>query len=463
MADFDVAYLQELPVFKNIPGEHVQWLLNTGEIQALAPGEALFTKGQPSDYMHLILEGQINISLEQNGTYKYFVSVKKGEVTGVLPFSRLRAAAGQGIAAVPTKVLSLHRQHFPELERVSPELVQELVGIMTDRVRDFTRSQQQNEKLMALGKLSAGLAHELNNPAAAIVRSSSELLRIHHNVPEKFKRIMTMHVTPEQVDAVNNILLRVIAADLQSNLTLLARNSLEDEIIDWLEEQDVPDGYELAEILVESGVTLTDLEAIKTILAGNNLPEVLDWFANTLNTEKLICDIQASAKRISELVNAVKTYSHMDRGQDKEKTDLHHGLKSTLTMLTHKLKEKNIQVEQDYQANLPPITAYVGELNQVWTNLIDNAIDALAAGGKLRLATRQEGNSVKVTVADNGAGIPADVLNRIFEPFYTTKPVGKGTGLGLDIVNKILLHHDASIKVQSQPGNTVFEVCFPVA
>lgn len=463
MAVFDVAYLQDLPVFKAIPGEHLQWLLTKGEIRELAPGEALFTKGQPSDYMHLILEGQINISLEQNGSYKYFVSVKKGEVTGLLPFSRLRAAAGQGIAAVPTTVLSLHRQHFPELERVSPELVQELVGIMTDRVRDFTRSQQQNEKLMALGKLSAGLAHELNNPAAAIVRSSAELLRIHHNVPEKFKRIMTMHVTPEQVDAVNDILFRKIKTGPESNLTLLERNSLEDEITDWLQEQAVEDGYLLAETFVESGITISDLENIRAILAGYYLAEVLDWMANTLNTEKLICDIQTSAKRISEMVNAVKTYSHMDRGQDKEKTDLHSGITSTLTMLNHKLKEKNIQVEQDFQPGLPQVQAYVGELNQVWTNLIDNAIDAMAPGGKLRLATRQEDGNVKVTVADNGAGIPPEILTRIFEPFYTTKPMGKGSGLGLDIVNRILQHHDASIKVQSQPGNTVFEVCFPAA
>ncbi|GEO05922.1 sensor histidine kinase [Adhaeribacter aerolatus] len=462
MAVYDVAYLQELPVLKSIPTEHLEWLLKTSEIRELAPGQALFTKGQPTDYMHLVLEGQINISLEQNGTYKYFVSVKKGEITGLLPYSRLRTAAGQGIALVPTTVLSLHRRYFTELEHVSPELVQELVGIMTDRVRDFTRSQQQNEKLMALGKLSAGLAHELNNPAAAMVRSSAELLRIHHSVPEKFKRIMSMHVTPDQVDAVNDILFRKIDAGLQSNLTLLERNSLEDEITDWLEEQEVEDGFLLAETFAESGVNLTDLEEIKAILAGNNLSEVLDWIANTLNTERLICDIQASAKRISALVNAVKTYSHMDRGQDKEKTDLHSGIKSTLTMLNHKLKEKNIQVEQDFGKDLPLVNGYVGELNQVWTNLIDNAIDALEPGGKLRLATRVEGDNLKVTVQDNGSGIPAEALNRIFEPFYTTKPVGKGTGLGLDIVNKIMLHHDAAIKVQSQPGNTVFELCFPI-
>ena len=217
MANFDVAYLQQFAIFKAIPPDHLQWLLNTGKVQELETGQALFTKGEPTDHLHLILNGQIDISLDQNGQYKFMFSVKKGEITGLLPFSRLRTAAGRGIAHEPTTVLSLHRQHFPEMERVSPELVQELVGLMTDRVREFTRHQQQNEKLMALGKLAAGLAHELNNPAAAIVRSSAALRRLHHIVPEKFKHIMTMHITPAQVDAVNAILFSKIKAGLQTN------------------------------------------------------------------------------------------------------------------------------------------------------------------------------------------------------------------------------------------------------
>jgi signal transduction histidine kinase len=243
---------------------------------------------------------------------------------------------------------------------------------------------------------------------------------------------------------------------------MLARNNQEEEIIDWLEDKGLEDGYLLAESFVESGVKLADLEKINTILEGKHLPEVLDWVANALNTEKVICDIQAASKRISELVNAVKTYSHMDRGQDKEKTDIHSGITSTLTMLNHKLKEKKIVVEQFFQPDVPPVSAYVSELNQVWTNLFDNAIDAMAEGGILKITTRHEGDFVKVDIADNGSGIPAEAVSRIFEPFFTTKPVGQGTGLGLDIVNKIMMHHNADIKVKSEPGNTVFSLCFPV-
>lgn len=462
MVNFDVAYLQEFPIFKAIPPDHLQWLLNTGNIHQLKAGEALFTKGEPTDYMHLILAGQIDISLDQNGQYIYMFSVKTGEITGMLPFSRLRTASGRGIAREPTTVLSLHKQYFPEMERVSPELMQELVGLMTDRVREFTRQQQQNEKLIALGKLSAGLAHELNNPAAAIVRSSAELRRMHHSVPEKFKRIMTMHVTPEQVDVVNAILTTKIEAGLQTDLPLLARSSQEDDMADWLAEKQVPEPYPLAETFVDAGVTIAELEEINNTLGGAHLTEVLEWVANTLNTEKVICDILASGKRISELVNAIKTYTHMDRGQGKEKTDLHRGIASTLTMLNHKLKEKNIQVEKDFQPDLPPVSAYVSELNQVWTNLIDNAIDALPVGGKLTITARKQGEFVEVILADNGTGIPAEHLGQIFEPFFTTKPIGQGTGLGLDIVNKIMTHHHADIKVKSVPGNTVFTLLFPI-
>lgn len=462
MVIYDAAYLKELPVFKQIPQDHLQWLFDHAEIRELPAGELLFHKDQPTDYMHVILAGQIDIALEQNGAYKYLLSVKKGDITGILPFSRLRSAKGRGVALVPTTVLSLHRSYFPEMERISPEMVQELVALMTDRVRDFTRNEQQNEKLVALGKLSAGLAHELNNPAAAIVRSSAELLRMHHSVPDKFKRVLVMRLAPEQVDKINAILFSKIEAGLQSNLTLLERNNLEEEITDWLEAKEVEEGYLLAETFVESGLTISDLEAIASILEEKYLSDMLTWVANSLNTERVICHIQAASKRISELVNAIKTYSHMDRGQEKEKTNITSGIASTLTMLNHRLKEKNIQVVQNYAPNLPPVSAYVSELNQVWTNLIDNAIDAMDTGGTLTITAELQGDFVKVMLEDTGHGIPAENMNHIFEPFYTTKAVGKGSGLGLDITKKIMMHHNADIKVTSEPGHTVFTLCFPI-
>ncbi len=189
---------------------------------------------------------------------------------------------------------------------------------------------------------------------------------------------------------------------------------------------------------------------------------MLDWIANALETEKVICSIRSASDRISELVHAIKTYSHMDRGQEKEYTSIAEGLNSTLTMLNHKLKEKNIKVVQQFAPDLPLVPAYVGELNQVWTNLIDNAIDAMPAGGTLTLAAHLKSDHVAVQITDNGDGIPPEVMPHIFEPFYTTKPIGKGTGLGLDIVHKILMHHNATIMSSSVPGETIFRLCLPL-
>ena len=462
MAVFDPAYLKSLPVFSEIPAEHLQWLLQTSEIITLQAGELLFDTGQSADYMYVLLEGQLNLSLEQSGRYNFFSSLKQGDVTGYLPFSRLKVAGGRAVAQDHTSVLRLHKRHFGEMEQVSPEMVQKLVALMTDRVREFTRTEQQHEKLIALGKLSAGLAHELNNPAAAIVRSASELRRMHHAVPDKFKRIMTMQLTPEQVDELNAVLFSLMEDGRDNNLPLMERASLEDELIDWLVQKDVEETYSLAGIFAGWNVTVDSLEKVSVILGGKYLPEILDWIANSLETERVICNIQSATRRISELVSAVKTYSHMDKGQGKEKTSIPDGIGSTLTILNHKLKEKDIRVARNYDTGLPLVPAFVGELNQLWTNIIDNAVDAMSEKGTLRIDAWPEPGKVIVRIADDGHGIPKDVLPHIYEPFFSTKQVGKGTGLGLDIVHKIVMHHGASIKVSSEPGNTVFQICFPL-
>lgn len=455
--------LQDLPIFSHVPLEQLDWLVEKAEVVELLPGDLLFQKGDPADHMYVVMEGQLEVNLEQNGQVRTAFIFRRGDITGLLPFSRLTHASARGAASQHTHILALHRSHFPELEKSHSDLLQVLVNFMTDRVRDYTQKQQFNEKLMALGKLSAGLAHELNNPSAAIVRSSSELLRIHHSVPGKFKRIMLMKVEPEQIDRIVDFTFSKVENCNTTTLPLLERSRLEDTILEWLEEHQVEDAYTLAEIFVETGFNLQDLDLLKEILAGKHLDEVLQWVANTLSTERVICDIQAASQRIFELVSAVKTYSHMDRSADKQKVALQDGIRSTLTMLGHKMKEKGIQLREEYASDMPQVSVYPGELNQVWTNLIDNAIDAMHERGILEIKAWHEGGLAQVSITDNGPGIPPEVIGRIFDPFYTTKPIGKGTGLGLDIVNKIIQHHDAQVKVNSIPGSTQFLVQIPLA
>ncbi len=456
------AELQGLAIFKDVPVAQLNWLLEHSKLIELLPGDVLFKKGDPADHMHVVLEGQLNINLEQNGQFRQTIIIHKGEITGVLPFSRLTRTMAKGEAPVPTLLLSLHKSHFPELEKNHRELLQVLINLMTDRVRDFTQKQLFDEKLMALGKLSAGLAHELNNPSAAIVRSSSELLRIHHNVPDKFKRIMLMKVSPEQIDQVVDFTFAKIENCKPSTLSLLDQSRQEDELLAWMEARKLEDPYALAEVFLDTGLQVQDLERLEEILAGKHLDEVLAWIANALSTERVICDIQAASQRIFELVSAVKTYSHMDQAVDKQQMHLPEGIRSTLTMVGHKLREKNIQLLEDYQPDLPAVNVYPGELNQVWMNLIDNAIDAMENRGVLEIKALQQGRFVEVHITDNGSGIPPAVIGRIFDPFFTTKPIGKGTGLGLDIVSKIVQHHQAEIRVASVPGKTEFTVALPL-
>lgn len=457
-----VQLLKEVPALSILDDDQIEAFLKLGEIRELQQEEYIFKEGQETSEMFIILEGEIELQFKAANLGPSSLTFTKGAISGVLPYSRMKVAAGNGIARQPSIIFAMHRNRHIEIEKISFPLMQNLVGMLTDRVRENTRMQQQSEKLVALGKLSAGLAHEMNNPAAAIVRSSSELKKHLTAVPEKFKNVISVRLEPSQVDKLNDMLFSRLQTASSLNLTLSERSAMEEEMIDWMDEQGIEEGYLMAITFVETGITIDDLHLLKSEVRAIDMSSVLQWIDSVINTEKLVSEIENAAHRISELVSAVKTYSHMDKGGGKEKTDLRIGIKSTLTMLNHKLKEKKVKVVLDFEADLPKATACVSELNQVWTNLIDNAIDAVEKGGEIRIAARHEREFVAVDITDNGSGIPADMLSKIFDPFFTTKEVGKGTGLGLDIARKIMLAHNGEIKVQSQPGKTTFCLCFPI-
>ena len=453
--------LQSFELLQGIDASALEWLIEHSEYKLYEKGEVFIKPNTPADYMLIVLQGRFVVHMNRNGKNRELGVWGTGNITGVLPFSRMKIAMAEGTTLEDTYALELHRDHFIEMVNVSYELTQALVSVMTNRVRDFTSIRYQNEKLMALGKLSAGLAHELNNPASAMVRNAEELYKKVHSSPEKFKSVITMRITPEQTDQINAILFHKIENAEDVDLSLLEREEKVDDIVDWLEDHDVDDGEDIAETFVDFNIGVDDLEKVADILDGIELMPIMKWFESTLSLDRLVSEIKEASERISGLVRSIKDYSHMDKGVSREPVDLHHGIKSTVIMLKHKFKKKNIQLHKELQADLPKVMGFAGELNQVWTNIIVNALDAMDHEGTLKIRTYTEREYVRVDITDNGPGIPEDIQTRIFEPFFTTKAMGEGTGMGLDIVKKIIDRHDGVIELESVPGNTTFTLCFP--
>lgn len=452
-----------LPAFAGLPPDVLAWLLAHGEDRRYGPDETIVQPGDAAEFLMAILQGGIQFFAGSNGHREPAFRIAAGQVSGVLPYSRLRTFGNEGVAVDDTRLYLLHRDLFPELERVSPELVQRLVALMSDRVREEARGQERDDKLRALGKLSAGLAHELNNPAAAIARAAATLGARLGAQPALLSALAGHCPAPEALHALALLAHPQPAGNAAAAPSALAKADQEDELADWLETQGVADGYTLAGGLLAAGRAVSDLEAVAALLPPAARPAAWTWLEGQLSTQGLLHDVQEASSRISTLVDNVKTYSHMDRGGDFEPLDVAGGLESTLNIFGYQLRAKNIQLVRDYAPDLPAVRGQVSSLNQVWTNLIDNAVDALPPGGRLTLRTRPAPGFVQVFVADDGPGIPAEVLPHIFEPFYTTKQAGEGSGLGLDIAQRIVQNHGGRLEVKSGPEGTEFCAWLPVA
>lgn len=454
--------ISKFPVLADVPRPQIEWVVERGELQTFKAGDKFFQQGDAIDRMFIMLEGATNFMMERNGQYMEVGKIETGDISGALPYSRAHTSPAIGLAVLDSKVFVLNKSFFHDMVCECQELTEVLVHMMSDRVRSSTKSQQRDEKLMALGKLSAGLAHELNNPAAAIVRSSESLQQHLSHVPEKFKKVISMKVTNEQVDGVNEMLFSKIQQGIDKSESLMNRTNREDELTDWLEDNGFGDCYMLSETLAEYGFCDSDLDNLKDMVGEESFTSVVGWIDNVLTTEKMVGEIKEASNRISNLVSSVKSYSHMDRSTDFEPTNVHEGLHSTITILNHKLRKNKVNLVETLTQDLPNISASPGELNQVWTNVIDNALDAMEDGGTLELKTTKNSANVMVHITDSGSGIPEDMQGRIFEPFFTTKDIGKGTGLGLEVVQQIVDRHKGHIKLDSKPGKTTFEFCFPI-
>jgi signal transduction histidine kinase len=456
--------LRGIKIFADLPEDQLHWFIGQLEEVWAESGDVMFREGEPADHMYVFFEGELQGRIERPGGDLRIYLAGPGDVTGVLPFSRLRQYGGTGRAVGKVHLARVHRSLFPEILQRMPVLTERLVTLMLDRTREFTRVSEQRDKLAALGKLAAGLAHELNNPAAAVKRTASSIGEVRRELRAAYLTIDRLELTREQrtyiADCEEEALKKIDTVD-SNQMNSIQRSDREQELEDWMEAHGVIEPWKHASALADAGIDTQRLEEIANRV-GEALNPVVVRIHFSFVAARLIHEIEHGASRIFELVQAIKEYTYMDQAPEQE-IDIHSGLESTLTILGHKLRKKSIHVERHFDRSIPKICAFGVELNQVWTNLIVNAIDAMPEGGKLILATCQDPFDVVVEVQDNGSGIAPDVVPRIFDPFFTTKGVGDGTGLGLDIAMRVITKHRGQINVKSVPGETVFRVSIPKA
>lgn len=453
------AELLRVPAFAELPEDQIEWFLGQSQELKLKAGEVYAKQGDPPDAMFVLLEGDFEWRGEFNGETIVFPG-KVGDATGALPFSRMKQFTVTGRATSDGRLLRFPSSSFPELIQKMPELVRRLVGVMTDRVREATRIEQQQDRLASLGKLSAGLAHELNNPAAAAKRASAQLRETLYRIKEASHQLGRQELTPTQKAEIDKLELSFTQNDSPPP-DALTISDLEDQIDSLLRSHGQNDLWKLSAELAQRGVKPAALESLFENLDAGTARAALVRIAASVEIFSLLKEIESSTSRISDLVRAIKEYTYMDQSP-VQNVDVVKSLETTLTILNHKIK-RGVTVQRDYQPVPFLVNSFGSELNQVWTNLIDNAIDAMSGKGELRVHTYRDNGCVVVEIGDNGPGISSEIRSHIFEPFFTTKGVGEGTGLGLDTVQRIVRKHKGNIQVNSQPGDTRFQVWLPLA
>jgi len=451
--------LLKSPVFQDLPPDQIDWFLSQSQEVKLQAGTFYARQGDPADSMFVLLEGEFQWRGEFSGE-TFVRDLHPGEVSGALPFSRMKNYSLGARATSEARLLRFPKSLFPELVHRMPELATRLVGLMSDRIREVTRFEQQRDRLAALGKLSAGLAHELNNPASAAKRASSQLRELLVRVRDASHELGRRQLTEAQREEIEKLESSFTQTDTHA-LNPLVIADLEDQLDSLLRSHGQNDLWQLAADLARRNFQPEALEHLFEMLDADSARAALVRISASVEIAGLLNEIESSTSRISDLVKAIKEYTFMDQAP-VQNVDIVKTLENTLTILNHKLK-KGVEVERDYQKVPLLVNSFGSELSQVWTNIIDNAIDAMGGSGKLRVRTCRRDECVVVEIADNGPGIPPEVEPRIFEPFFTTKGVGEGTGLGLDTVQRIVKKHRGSIQVHSKPGDTRFQVWLPLA
>jgi signal transduction histidine kinase len=451
--------LHRIPAFDGLPDDQIAWFLSQSKELHLKQGDSYARQGEPADAMFVLLEGEFQWRGELAGE-SFVLEIHAGEITGILPFSRMKQFTLSGRAMTEARILRFPAALFPQLVQKMPELATRLVGLMSDRIREATRFEQQRDRLAALGKLSAGLAHELNNPASAAKRAASQLRDILKRVRDASHELGRRDLTAAQKSEIEKLESSLIQLDGPPP-DALTISDLEEQIDSLLRSHGQRDLWQLASDLAHKNFKPAALEHLFAALDADTARAALVRISASLEIADLLHQIESSTSRISELVGAIKEYTFMDQSP-VQNVDIVKTLETTLTILNHKLK-RGVTVQRDYQKIPLLVNSFGSELNQIWTNIIDNAIDAMGGKGELRVRTHREDDCVVVEIGDNGPGISPVVRPHIFEPFFTTKAVGQGTGLGLDTVQRIVRKHRGNIQVHSKPGDTRFQVRLPLS
>jgi signal transduction histidine kinase len=440
-----------------VPTAELVWLVSHGQLRVLEPGDVLSHKRQPVDGMHVVLDGHLSIRVDSGAGERTVMEWHGGDVTGLLPYSRLKGPPGDSVARERTEILSVPSRELQALPKECPAVTTILVHAMLDRARVFKSSELLDEKMLSLGRLSAGLAHELNNPAAAAVRGAKTLLDELSGLEKATRQFCALNLSDAQCKTVLALRDGDRSRAAWSPLELADRQEALD---DWFAAEDVT-GVDVGAVAA-SGLELADLAELRAVVGASHVEVALEYLSSFHAVRSLVGEIHAAASRISTLVSAVKGFTYMDQHAAPQPVQIGRGLSDTLTLLGYKARQNGVEMRLEAPADLPAVHGYGGELNQVWANLLDNAIDA-APGGRVRVTAAREDDRIVVSVIDNGPGIPPDVMQRIFDPFFTTKPVGQGTGLGLDIARRIVQRHKGELAASSGPSGTEFRVSLPLS
>jgi signal transduction histidine kinase len=454
--------VDRLAAFKSlaaVPREELAWMAAAGECRRYAQGEVLMPKGEIAHELLVMLSGRLRVAVDQGTGHRYIVDNPAGSLTGLYPYSRLTHALADIVMEDESDTLTINRDRFPELIRECPVLTTTLVHAMLDRARQYTGLGWQNEKLLSLGRLAGGLAHELDNPASAGARCAKLLGRALGELNAAGFAFGAAQPTPDQRNLVLGLIDESRNRETADTLSPLERSSHEDTLADWLATRQIDSAA--APPLADRGLTIADLDQLACALSGALLESALRWIAAASTVQELATDIEHAAVRVHDLVSAVKRFSYVDRAGAAEPTDITQGLRDTVELLAAKAREKSVRVSLDVASDLPAVSANTAALNQVWENLIENALDAAPQSGEVSIAAAHNDAAVVVRVIDDGPGITLDVQERMFDPFFTTKKVGEGTGLGLDIARRVVLGLEGQIEVETRPGHTEFRVTLP--